>query len=112
MQQVTHKQGDTFSLSCSWKDPNGTAINLTGYTILSKVRVTTGTTFTDTLTSTITTAASGLFTLSATPTQTASWPLTSGQYGKLYCDVQFTSPTGVVTSSDTFEVVVVEEITR
>tara|TARA_R110000868_G_scaffold19150_4_gene82786 strand:+ start:5585 stop:5935 length:351 start_codon:yes stop_codon:yes gene_type:complete len=35
---ITIEQGATFQLNLVWKDPNGTAINLTGYTARMQVR--------------------------------------------------------------------------
>ncbi|CAB4125015.1 hypothetical protein UFOVP59_67 [uncultured Caudovirales phage] len=111
MQSISHKQGDTFSASCVWTDSTSTAINLTGYTITSQVRVLSGVIFVDTLSVTITSAVNGAFTVSATPSATASWPVTTGQYNRMFCDIQF-SKAGVVVSSETFEIIVVKEITQ
>ena len=88
MAQIYHKRGDTFSLTCTWTDSSGTAIDLTGYTVESQVRATS---FVDTLTVTVTDAANGVFTLSATATATADWPATNSLLSRLYCDVQFTT---------------------
>ena len=110
MSQITHKKGDTFSLSCVWTDSTGAVIPLTGYTITSKVKVLSGTTFEDTLTVTVIDANAGTFTLSGASTSTAAWPITSGQYGRMYCDIQFVKA-GITTTTETFEIVVVQDIT-
>jgi len=110
MKQIKHKQGDTLLLTCTWTDPNGLVVDLTNYTITSKVKVVAGTLFEDTLTTDITSPASGIFILSATATDTALWPVTSGQYGRMFCDVQF-SKDSVVVSTETFEIVVLLDIT-
>ena len=111
MKQISHKRGDTLSLTCTWTDPNGTIIPLTGYTITSQVRVLTGTPFVDDLIVSVVSESGGIFTLSAVPASTVLWPITSGQYGRMFCDVQF-SKAGVVVSTETFEIVVLREITQ
>ena len=108
MADIYHKKGDTLSYSCSWKDSTGTAINLTGYTIASQVRATG---FVGNLTVTITDAVNGLFTLSATATQTATWPVTDGASSRVFCDIQFTLG-AVVVSTETFQIIVVQDITQ
>jgi len=108
MADIYHKKGDTLSYSCSWKDSAGTAINLTGYTIKSQVRAVG---FVGDLTATVTNAANGLFTLSATATQTAAWPITDGAASQVFCDIQFTIGS-VVVSSETFQIIVIQDITQ
>jgi hypothetical protein len=108
MADISHKKGDTLSYACSWKDSSGVAINLTGYTLACQVRATN---FVDTLTTTVTSAVNGLFTLSATATQTATWPVTDGSLSRLFCDVQFTVG-AVVVSTETFQIVIVQDITQ
>jgi len=108
MAQIYHKRGDTFSLTCTWTDSLGAAIDLTGYTVESQVRAVS---FVDTLTTTITDVTNGVFTLTATATATADWPVTDSLSSKLFCDIQFTKGT-TVTSTETFQIVVVEDITQ
>lgn len=108
MADFYHKRGDTLSCGCAWKDNAGAAINLTGYTIASQVRATG---FVDNLTITVTDAVNGLFTLSATATQTSSWPITDGASSRMFCDIQFTVG-AVVVSTDTFQIIVVQDITQ
>lgn len=108
MAEIYHKKGDTLSYSCAWKDSSGVAMNLTGYTVASQVRAVG---FVDNLTVTVTSAVNGLFTLSATASQTALWPITSGADSRVFCDVQFTTGSTVV-SSDTFQIIVVQDITQ
>jgi hypothetical protein len=107
MQSINFKRGDTFSLDCTRKDSGGTAINLTGYTITSSVKM--GGSFSDTLTVTVTNAAAGQFTLTKAAANTASWPISTDD-SPLLCDVQFVL-SGTVKSSETFEIDVVEDIT-
>ena len=108
MAQVYHKRGDTLSLSAVWLDSNNDPVDLTGYTVESQVRAVG---FVDDLTVTITDATAGEFVLSATATDTSMWPVTSSQSSRSFCDIQFTIA-GIVVSSETFQVVVVEDITQ
>jgi hypothetical protein len=106
-QSINFKRGDTFSLTCTRKDGSGSPINLTGYTITSTAKV--GTSFSDVLTVTIINAAAGIFTLTETAANTATWPISSDA-SIMYCDVQFVL-SGVVKSSETFIINVIEDIT-
>ena len=107
LKSINFKRGDTFSLECTRKDSSGVPINLTGYTITSTAKV--GTSFSDVLTVTIINAAAGIFTLTETATNTAAWPISSDA-SIMYCDVQFVL-SGVVKSSETFVINVIEDIT-
>lgn len=107
LKSINFKRGDTFSLLCTRQDSAGAPVNLTGYTITSTARV--GTSFSDILTVTITSAAAGQFTLSETAANTANWPISSDA-SIMYCDVQFVF-SGVVKSSETFIINVIEDIT-
>lgn len=106
LQSIDFKRGDTLSLSCARKDSLGAAVNLTGVTITSSVKVGA---FTDTLTVTVTDAVNGLFTLTRAAASTALWPVSSDA-SVMYCDVQFVGG-GVTRSSETFIINVVEDIT-
>lgn len=107
MGNIYHKTGDTLSLTCTYVDSGGNAVDITGYTIASKVKAVG---FEDTLTVTKTDAANGVFTISATATATSSWPVTTTSDSRLFCDVQFTLGS-VVQSSETFQIIVVQDIT-
>lgn len=102
---MSMKRGDTFSLTTSVTDPNNgnAAADITGWTIRSQVRR--GKNLTEELTVTITDAVNGVFTLAATAALTALWKV-----GTHVCDIQVTRPSGV-TSSETFNVVVCEDVT-
>ena len=108
MAQIYHKRGDTFSLTCTWTDSLGAAIDITDFTVESQVRAVG---FVDTLTVTVTDATNGVFTIAATATATADWPVTDSLYSKLFCDIQFTTG-ATVTSTETFQIVVVGDITQ
>ena len=107
MGNIYHKTGDTLSLTCTFTDSNGDAIDLTSYTLASKVKATG---FEDTLTVTVTDATAGIVVISATATATASWPVSTSSKSYLYCDIQLTLGE-VVQSTETFQIVVVEDIT-
>jgi len=106
--RVVVKRGDSLLLNCTRTDA-GTAVDLTGYTVSSQLRHPT----TDELAATLTVTLSnqgtnpGEFVLSALPATTADLAL-----GVYQCDVQFTSPGGVVVSSPTFEVELRKDVTR
>lgn len=73
------EQGATFSRQVTWQNQDGSAVNLTGYSIAGKIRRKTS----DnqpiiSFTTAITDAANGIFTFSLTATQTASLPVNHG----------------------------------
>ncbi|GHE04798.1 hypothetical protein U879_02045 [Defluviimonas sp. 20V17] len=106
MTKITMKRGDTFAVYCQRLDPDGNPKPLTGVAINSTISVLT---FSDTLTATVTDAANGKFTLSATPAATAIWPVTGSQ--QMLFDVQFDDGTYVV-STDSIQVVVQQSQTQ
>ena len=100
------KRGDTLAINCTRTNAAGAAMDLTGLEIASKVR---SGGFSDDLTVTVTNAAAGQFTLARDAAGTALWPLTTAE-SPVLCDVQF-SFGGVVASSETFIINVLEDIT-
>lgn len=100
------KRGDTFTASCVYKI-DGVPTTLAGKAIAAQIRTADGTLI-DALAVAIPdqVANPGRFTLSATATQTALWPVAG-----LRCDIQFTQG-GAVQSTDTFLVPVVQDITK
>lgn len=111
MVQYSHKRGDTFIITGTAYDNGGTVVDLTSYTIASKVRQVNGT-LVQALTAAITTATAGEWQISATASQTAAWPITSGQTQEtLELDVQFTSPSGRVDSTGTDQITFIRDIT-
>lgn len=105
MAAFAHKRGDTFVLN-SDVETEGVAVDITGWTIASQIRDRDDIVI-QTLTVTITDAVNGRLSLSATPTQTELWPVSS-----LFCDIEFIDDTGVVTSTETFTINVLLDITR
>lgn len=114
MANITIKRGDTFSVLCQRVDENNSPLSLSGYTITSKVESVSG--FTQTLTVTVVNSTLGQFSINATATETASWPVfqgidgTTSSMNTLYCDIQYTA-SPYVESTDTFAIYVVEDIT-
>lgn len=104
MKSITNfKRGDTFSLACVYK-VDGVATSVTAFDIDSQLRDSK-----DNLIQTLTVTklpGTGSFTLTATATDTTNWPVSV-----LKCDLQF-SESGTVRSTETFNVVVVNEITK
>lgn len=103
MKQVKFKRGDTFSLTCTYK-VNGVPTSVSAYNIDSQIRTKRGdlvATLSDTKQ-----VNTGVFTLVPTVSDTSEWPV-----DVLQCDIQL-SENGTIRSTDTFYVVVVEEITK
>jgi len=108
---IVHKRGDTLELNLQLKS-NDVATDITGYTVVSQLRDSTDAllvtdNFTGNLTYTLVDAATGSFTLTATPTETSEWDTRTYD-----CDIQITEPDSDVASSETFKIKVVKDITR
>ena len=102
MTTISFKRGDTLSLAGTYK-VEGVASSVSAMTIRSQVK-----NFSDALVQELTvvkTAGTGTFTLSATAAQTALWDATT-----LKCDIEF-SLEGVVQSTETFNISVLEDVT-
>jgi LEA14-like dessication related protein len=104
-------QGATWYLTVTYENPNGTPINITGYTAALQLRslpsdavavlsLTTGSGITIT-------GATGTVAITATATQTRA--IDEGTY---YYDLEITSTLGVVTRLVQGQVVVSPEVTR
>ena len=123
MANINHKRGDTFQLNFTLTDSADAAIDLTNYAIRAQARDASGTEILEWNETNsgvnITSAADGEFNLKSeaayttTPTgqlATVSWPL-----GVLNVDIEFTDTSATpnpVSSSDTFTITVIEDITR
>lgn len=103
---INFKRGDTLSMTCQRLTAAAAAFNLVGYTMAATVR---NGGFSQALTVTVTNASLGQFTLSQTAANTAVWPISDDDDSVMYCDIQFTS--GSVESTETFKIVVREDIT-
>lgn len=104
MATINLKQGDTVDWVVTLNE-SGAAVDITSYTISAQIR--NGDTLIFTLTVTVIDAANGQFRLSATPAQSDLWP--SGSHSS---DIEFIDDTGNVFSTETFTVVVIEDITH
>lgn len=105
MADLRTKRGDTFSYSVVHTDSNGDPQDLTGMTVRSQVRYEGE--LVDTLTYTATSAADGEFTMSASAAATEEWPV-----GTLLCDIEYTYTDGSRLSTDTFKIIVSEDVTQ
>jgi hypothetical protein len=111
MATITHKRGDSLELECKLVKDD-VAIDITNFTITSQLRDSTDTLITDTnfngsFTVTKTNPTTGVFKITATATETSEWPLR-----KAICDVQFVEADGDTTSSETFNIDIVRDVTR
>ena len=103
MKQIKFKRGDTFNLYCTYK-VDGVATSVTSIDIDSQIRNKRGN-----LVATLSDAKqvqTGVFVLKPVVSDTSSWPV-----DVLQCDIQL-SENGVIRSTDTFSIVVLEEITK
>lgn len=103
---INFKRGDTLSMTCQRLTAAAAPFNLVGYTVAATVR---NGAFNQALTVSVTDPSLGQFTLSQTSTNTALWPVSDDDASVMYCDIQFTS--GSVESTETFKVIVQEDIT-
>lgn len=111
MATITHKQGDTLELTFQLKR-DGSAVNITNYTITSQLRDSTDAllttdNFNGSLTYTLINATAGQFQLSASSTATAEWDTRTYD-----CDVQIVDGDNETSSSETFQIKVIKDITR
>jgi hypothetical protein len=104
MATITHKQGDTLDWVINLTD-TGSPVDLTDWSIRAQIRQ--GDTLIFNLTVTVVDAANGLFRLSATAAQTDTWSA-----GSHSCDVEFTDDSSNVFSTETFNVVILEDISH
>ena len=122
MANINHKRGDTFQLDFTL-EANDVAVDITNFDIRAQARNAAGTLLLEWNETNsgvnVTNATGGLFnfkseaTYTSTPTgqlATESWPL-----GVMNVDVEFTDTSASpesVSSSDTFTITVLEDITR
>lgn len=99
------KRGDTFTLACTYKQ-NGVVYDVTNFTIRSQVRDSSGALVAELSVAKADQAAHpGVFVLSAADPM--DWPIDI-----LSCDIQFSDSDGVVRSTQTFMIPVVEGVTH
>nr|WP_294915334.1 hypothetical protein [uncultured Neokomagataea sp.] len=103
MSAVQVKAGQTFQIACTITADDGALIDLSDYAINAQIRDALGN------------LVSQLFTRKPANTmgivniwsETQSWPL-----GRLFCDLQFIRPDGVIQFSETFSIVVSASVTH
>jgi hypothetical protein len=105
MATITHKRGDTFELTLTLEN-DGNAVDITNFTIASQIRQQDDT-LVQALTVTKIDPVNGQFTLTAVDTSTDDWPIAN-----LEVDVEFIEADGTVSSSETFNINVLKDITR
>ena len=104
MKSITNfKRGDTLTLTCTYK-VDGVATSVTSIDIDSQIRDSQGNLIQELVVTKQ--ASTGVFTILATATETSLWPVSV-----LVCDIQF-SEGGTVRSSQTFNIVVNQEVTK
>lgn len=101
---LNFKRGDTFLLQGQVTVADA-AQNLTGWTVASQVR--NGAVLLTTLTVSWVDQPQGIYRLTGLPAATSTWPVKT-----LACDIQYTSPTGQVISTETFAINCIADITQ
>lgn len=101
---LNFKRGDTFIVQGA-VTVSDLAQSLSGWTIASQVR--NGSALLTSLTVTWVNQANGTYQLSAAPAATVNWPIKL-----LSCDIQYTSPSGQVISTDTFGINCQADVTQ
>lgn len=97
------KRGDTMLLTVTYK-VDGVPADVSTITIASQVRTQSGSLVATMVVTKL--GSTGQFTLAPTVSDTSDWPL-----GNLLCDIEFTQ-SGNIRSTETFGIVVIEEITK
>ena len=97
------KRGDTMLLTVTYK-VDGTASDISTIDIASQIRTQSGSLVETMVVTKL--EETGQFTLEPTTSDTSAWPL-----GNLLCDIEFTQ-SGNIRSTETFGIVVIEEITK
>lgn len=105
--KIYHKRGDTFQHECQYLNMFGSPVDITSYTISSKIR---SVNFEYTFTVTKTDAVNGKFTITAPSVDTATWPVKTSSESTSFCDIQLVN-NGVTRSTVTLEVIIIEDIT-
>lgn len=103
MAQIKFKRGDTFALACLYK-VDGVPTSVSSIDIDSQIRDSRGMLIQELTVNKL--VPTGSFALSSTSYETSQWPVSV-----LRCDIQF-SESGSVRSTQTFEIVVIEDITK
>lgn len=100
---LNFKRGDTFLVEATLTN-GGTPVDITGWTIRSQIRR--NNQLIAALTVTITDAEAGKYTLESSGS-TSSWPV-----AQLRTDIEYTTDTGQIVSTETYYINCVEDITQ
>ena len=101
---IQHKRGDTFLFSAVLRESKtGPVTDLTNWEIASMIRDADDVLI-DEVTVTVTNAANGAYTLRVD--ETTAWPV-----GAAYWDIQYTDDSGIIRSTETIPVQIIEDIT-
>ena len=103
---IQAKRGDTFRLPCRAWAAEGVPQPLAGWSIRSQVRYASGALAAD-LEVVITDMDNGNYDLVAAPEVTTQWRI-----GGARMDIEYTSPSGVVSSTETFRLSIKRDETR
>lgn len=100
------KQGDSISWSCAWRDSDGAAVDLTGYTLESEMRLALDRSLLASLTVTMAdqTASPGVFEI--TLADSTSLPI-----GVHLVDIRVTDPSARSFSTETWQVTIEKSVT-
>jgi len=102
--QIRIKRGETFLLECSVSNPDGSPVDLTGWTIVSQIRDGHGVLI-SALSVDIHTPAAGQYRLRGNDTD--AWPP-----GRAHMDVAYTDVGGRALTTETVAVEIEHEVTR
>ncbi|WP_139064437.1 hypothetical protein [Gluconobacter morbifer] len=105
MSALIVKTGQTFIFHATIRSRNGALVDLANYVVSSQVRDALGNQVA-TLNSRLPAGRPGIVNLWS-ETGTADWPV-----GRLFCDLQFVRPDGVIQFTETFSIIVAAPITR
>jgi hypothetical protein len=105
VQKVQLKRGDTLIMNVTATSDTGSVADLTGWTVRAQLRQ--GNTLVDTLVYTAVDLPNGRFTLKNGAAGTTGYPVST-----LVCDIEYTDPSGVVASTETFGVQVLADVTQ
>lgn len=101
---ITHKRGDTFLFSAALRaSKTGPATDVTDWDITSMIRDAEDVLI-DEITVTVTDAANGAYALRVD--DTTAWPI-----GTAYWDIQYIDDSGIIRSTETIQVQIIEDIT-
>ena len=108
--RIVHKIGDTFKYTCIYSDADGAGIDLTGSSIKvqAKINAESDVSLFDLAIGsgiTVTDAVNGEFEMLVSDT-------TAWEIGIYQIDIQYTDASSIIESTETFEIEVIQDVTR